>query len=132
MEKLDSLSSRYFVHSAANSSGLGKYFRQIRSSKIVVSPWGHGEMTIRDYETLWAGAALIKPRTDFLTTAPDILVEGVTYTPCKPDWSDLEERIEEVLGNWDSNRHMRARARELAQIAWGGEEFASGLLGVTE
>ena len=42
----------------------------MRQSKIVVSPFGFGEMCHRDFEAWGCGAVLLKPRVDHLRTLP--------------------------------------------------------------
>jgi hypothetical protein len=89
------------------------YHEILRESRIVVSPWGWGETCFRDYEALLGGCVLIKPRTDFVETLLP-LEAGRHYIPCEPDFSDVAERIEEVLAKWPSFREQRLRNREYA------------------
>ena len=73
-----------------------EYEDAIYRSKLVVSPWGWGEACYRDYEGFLAGCVVVKPRSDFVISSPDIF-RGGYFVYCKPDWSDLKEKIEEGL-----------------------------------
>ncbi len=74
------------------------YRELLLRSRICVSPWGWGETCIRDYESLLAGCVLIKPRTDFVDSS--LPLDDRHYVACLPDFSDLEQRIRDVLDNW--------------------------------
>ena len=47
------------------------------------------------------GTILIRPDQSNVVTSPNIFVEGKTYIGCKLDWSDLEEKIENTLDNFN-------------------------------
>lgn len=78
------------------------YLRQLRNSKIAVSPFGWGEPSYRDYEIIINGAMLLKPDMSHLATWPDLYLAGETYLPYKWDCSDLESVLEDALesGSW--------------------------------
>lgn len=80
-----------------------------RKSKIVVSPWGNGELCYRDFDAMWCGAVLVKPGSDHVRTQPQMFVEGVTYFECSPDWSDLPQVVDLILERWDDLSYMRRR-----------------------
>jgi len=85
------------------------YRQLLLISKVCVSPWGYGEFCIRDYEALLAGAVLVKPDTGFATTWPD-LRPGEHYVPCRADFSDLEQAIDQALTLYpDVVRRQRLR-----------------------
>lgn len=86
------------------------YVREMRQSKVVVSPFGWGEINYKDFETFLSGAALLKPNMEHMETWPDLYRTGETYEPY--DWSgaDIVMRIEELL---DKPR----RRIEMAQAA---------------
>ncbi len=100
------------------------YINTIKKSKIVVSPWGTGAWAHRDYEAMHCGAVLLKPDTGFLKSIPDIYQNNVTYVPCSPDFSDLEERIREILENYDDYQHMRKYAKQILVDSWNMEKLA--------
>ena len=73
------------------------YVQELRSSKVVVSPFGWGEINYRDYETFLAGAALTKPDMSHLETWPDLYAANETYAAYSWDAEDLVPVIEEAL-----------------------------------
>ena len=76
----------------------GKRFRnELANSKILPSPFGWGELGIRDYEAFIFGALLLKPDISHMETWPSIFVENKTYKPFKWNFSDLEKIINELL-----------------------------------
>lgn len=65
--------------------------REIRHSRITVSPFGWGELCLRDFEAVLNGSLLMKPDMSHLETWPDIFKPGVTYASF--DW-DAKELVE--------------------------------------
>ena len=70
-------------------------------SKIGISPYGQCEVCYRDLEIIQHGSLLIKPDMSKVITEPDFYKPWETYIPVKPDWSDLDEIVEKVLGNYN-------------------------------
>jgi len=71
----------------------------------MLSPWGYGELSTRDYEAIICGNIIIKPKllnkTLEISTFPEIyLAKNIVY--CKPDFSDLEDRVYEILNSYDA------------------------------
>lgn len=81
-----------------------KYFRYISQCKVFVAPFGYGEMAPRDIEAAQLGSILIKPCMDHIESEPFVYEKNVTYIPCKHDYSDLEEKIEYAVENFDKLR----------------------------
>ena len=100
------------------------YINNTLKSKIVVSPWGFGEYCWRDFEAIHCGAVLIKPDTSFIQAIPNIYQNNKTYVPCKPDFSDLEEKVRHILNNYDAYTSMRKRAKKLLVDSWDVELLA--------
>ncbi len=73
-----------------------RYRQDIRDSKVVVSPFGWGELGVRDFECWLYGACLVKPDMSHMQTWPDIFIPGRTYVPFKWDFTDLEEVVTEL------------------------------------
>mgnify|MGYP003145123465 CR=1 FL=1 len=83
-----------------------EYERRLLNSKIIIAPFGAGEMAPRDIESAVCGAILIKPDMDYIETSPDILRKNETYIACKHDFSDLEEKVEQILGNYQDYHYI--------------------------
>jgi glycosyltransferase involved in cell wall biosynthesis len=101
-----------------------EYIATMQKSKIVVSPWGTGEWAHRDYEAMHCGAILLKPDTGFLQAIPDIYQNNITYVPCLPDFSDLEDKIREILSNYSNYNTMRTYAKQLLVDCWDMKKIA--------
>lgn len=78
-----------------------EYYSTLLNSKICISPYGYGEIAIREIEAISTGCIIIKPTMENVKTNPAIYENRKTYVSCKGDYSDLNERIEEVLSSYD-------------------------------
>jgi hypothetical protein len=105
-----------------------EYMNRMRRARICVSPWGWGETTLRDYEAMYAGCVLIKPRTDFSESWP--VVDERHYIPCAVDFADLPEKIDHVLAHWDDYTPMRQRNRDRLLALRRPEALADRLAGI--
>lgn len=95
-----------------------RYFRELAESKIVVSPFGFGEINYRDYETFLTGGLLLKPDMTHVETWPDFFRAGETMMTHRWDLSDLEDRIDEALADYGRFGAIAARgqANYLSQL----------------
>ena len=78
-----------------------EYLKNLWNSKISFSPFGMGEICFRDFECMQFGTLMIKPNQDIVKTMPNIYEAGKTYIDVKYDWSDLEEKIDYIMTNFD-------------------------------
>lgn len=74
-----------------------QYREELENSKIVVSPFGWGEVCFRDFEAILNGALLLKPDMSHIKTWPDIYIPYETYVPMRWDGEDMKEKIDEYL-----------------------------------
>lgn len=113
-----------------------QYFRELQTSKIVVSPFGYGEINFRDFEAFISGALLLKPDMSHLETWPDLFEPGVTIETHAWDLSDLEEKIETVLAESAVAVEIAAegqcRYRHHVAEEGGGERFCRHFLGIVD
>jgi hypothetical protein len=112
MERL----SKYGITSEKIS--LAKYFAELRNSQISVSPFGVGEITLRDYESIICGTCLLKPDMTHLSTWPNLFRNQAVQTPptClifKWDLSDLDEKIDLLLSNPDRRVGIAENAQKI-------------------
>ncbi|MEQ9379248.1 MAG: glycosyltransferase, partial [Pirellulales bacterium] len=112
-----------------------QYAHELRHSKVVVSPFGWGEINQKDFEAMIAGAALLKPDLSHLQTWPNYFIEGATYIAHRWDLSDLREKLDLLLEN-DNLRIRIAKAgqesyRSAAVTGAGLAEFAERVCGIT-
>ena len=73
------------------------YLRELADARVGVSPFGYGEICLRDFEVMIEGAALVKPDMSHLETWPPLYLNRETYAAHRWDLSDLEETIETLL-----------------------------------
>ena len=102
VDKLEVLETKHKVARIINGVRIpeGEYYDKMRNSKIVIAPFGYGEMAPRDIESSMFGSVLFKNDMSHVETIPDIYVDRGTYMAIKWDWSNLEEVIDEVLSDW--------------------------------
>ena len=79
------------------------YNMEIANSRIILSPFGWGELCVRDFEAVRAGALLMKPDMSHLETWPDVFVPNETYLPISWDAEDMLEKTDIMLED-DSER----------------------------
>ena len=115
---MDTLSDKYNVAKLINGVRLSQqeYYQNMFNSKIIMAPLGYGEMAPRDIESAMFGSVLVKPDISYILSEPFIYDEE-TYVAVKYDWSDLEEKIDEVLSDYDNVRerlveNMRKKYKE--------------------
>lgn len=89
-----------------------QYYRELLDSKIVLSPFGWGEVCFRDFEAILAGALLFKPDMSHMITWPNVYIPYETYVPLKWDGSDLQEQTERYLGDDRERSRIAANAYE--------------------
>lgn len=73
-----------------------KYLETLWDSKFCISPFGFGEVNIREIEALMMGSVTVKPSIENVLTTPNIYGEGMSIT-CKYDYSDLPDLMDELL-----------------------------------
>ena len=78
-----------------------EYIENLRNSKISLSPFGMGEICFRDFESILSGTIILKPNQSMVNSEPNVFVEGETYIGCEHDWSNLEEKIEYIIDNFN-------------------------------
>ena len=103
---------------------IDQYYQMMASSKIILAPLGYGEMAPRDLESCIFGSILVKPDLGYVDTKPNIFYptktggEPATYVNVKYDWSDLLDKINHTLRQYDEIRpflveNMREKFKEL-------------------
>jgi len=88
-----------------------RYLRELRASKLAVSPFGWGEICFRDFEIMASGAALVKPTMDHLDTWPPFFDPNVTYVPIAWDLSNGRAVVEQILAMPDRRIAIAAAAQ---------------------
>ena len=104
-------------------------FEFCRHAKVVVSPWGVCEVSVRDYEAVMACCMMVKPtQSEMIINCNPWHEENTVY--CKPDFSDLDEAISkaEELYDIDTLRDLaNAMLTEGADISRFAEHAAKAI-----
>jgi hypothetical protein len=90
-----------------------KYFSELRVSRSVVSPFGLGEITLKDFEVFLTGGLLLKPNMDHMETWPDLFRNKQTILTHQWDLEDFGDVL--ARATTDSN--------EVREIADYGQEL---------
>ena len=101
-----------------------EYYNKTFNSKILFAPFGYGEMAPRDLEAAMFGSILIKPDMGYIDTVPNPYIDGETYIACKHDFSDLEEKIYNIIKNYKDYRYIIENARETFKREMAPEKLA--------
>ena len=106
-----------------------KYLKELRNSKLSISPYGWGEICYRDFESFISGALLIKPSMEHLITYPNLYRAHETYIPISWDLSDLEEKLDHLNSNYYQYQQIAINGQELyKKINNDGDAFVHHVL----
>jgi hypothetical protein len=108
---LENLKAGYQILKGAKVSR-SVYLRELSNSKVSISPFGFGEVCYRDFESFISGALLIKPSMEHLVTFPNVYIPNETYIPVLWDISDLQEKFENVIDNFDSYKQIAQNGQD--------------------
>jgi hypothetical protein len=90
-----------------------KYFTEMEDSKICVSPFGFGEITLRDFEIIISGSAIFKANCDHMETWPNLFVKEKTYLDYKWDLSDFDEKLDYYTEHSESTAEIAKNCQDL-------------------
>ena len=107
------LEKRKDINFVKDSKPREEYIEILKKSKMIISPFGMGEVCHRDFEAIQYGSILLKPSMEKVKTFPDIYRPIETYVPINPDWSDLNEKIQFVLDNYNECMEISNNARKI-------------------
>ncbi|MBI2069092.1 MAG: glycosyltransferase family 1 protein [Elusimicrobia bacterium] len=121
---------KLFRHKETDRVNRYSYFSELRQSKIVLSPFGWGEINLRDFEAIVCGCLLIKPDISHLEAWPNIFEAGVTILT--HDWScrDVLEVVENALVSYAEHLTIARVAQERYQHSFREDVFLEMLLGL--
>lgn len=108
MEAVVAIEDKFTIGHNANGERITykAFHREMRQSRLGLSPFGWGEITDRDFRIINSHTLLIKPDMSHLQTNPDIFRAGETYAPVKWDFSNLEEVVEYYLSHPKETREI--------------------------
>jgi hypothetical protein len=111
---LKDISEDMNLNTIVQGKRLGKHdFRKaMLSTKIFPSPFGWGEIGVRDYEAFIYQGVLLKPNLDYMETWPDIFINNLTYVPFRWDFTDLEQKINLILNDYEMQQRIAVNGQQ--------------------
>ncbi len=88
------------------------YFKELKTSRVIVSPFGYGEITLKDFEVFLTGGVLFKPDMSHMETWPDLFSAGETMLAHSWDLSDFAQRLEDAIANYGKYRAIAAAGQD--------------------
>ena len=89
-----------------------RFNTEVRNSRITLSPFGWGELCLRDFEAVLGGSLLLKPDMSHVETWPDVFVPSETYVPFDWEGQDLVARARAYLTDEPARARVARRAYE--------------------
>ena len=115
LDRIERINGSYPSKSSLFLTGMvsqNQYYRELKDSKMVLSPFGWGEVCFRDFEAILAGAVLLKPDMSHIKTWPDVYIPHETYVPLAWDGNDLLEKTEYYLSDEKERKRIAVNAFE--------------------
>jgi hypothetical protein len=78
-----------------------KYFSELENSKIMIAPFGFGEITLREFEGFITGCLILKPNMQHIETWPNFYIPDETIIEHDWDLTDLITKLEDCYSNYD-------------------------------
>lgn len=88
-----------------------QYYKLMSRSRILIAPFGYGEIAPRDLEAAMFGCVLIKPDMSHINTVPQFYIPNETYYPCYWDFSNLNVQIFKILDSYSTRTVEESRIR---------------------
>ena len=103
---MDTLGNKYKIAGLVDGERIPieEYYQKMVDSKIITAPLGYGEMAPRDLESAMFGCVLLKPDLSYILSEPFIYEDDETYIAVKYDWSNLEEKVDYILSDYNNIR----------------------------
>jgi len=99
------------------------YVKELTGFKILLSPFGWGEICYRDFESFSAGGLLLKLSMDHLIIWPNLFKPDKTFISFKWDFSDLVEKINHYLDQEQKRLDIAETGQKYYLSFWGEEGF---------
>jgi len=130
IDKLGTLTAKYNVSVNADFSGEPRiprkeYLSSVKRSRILFSPLGWGEVTMRAYESVVNRSLLIQPSVEHLEVHPNIFIKDKTYIPIKWDLSDIVEKVSMYIENESLCDEIVENANAALQDYFDNNEFVN-------
>lgn len=100
------------------------YFRELNRARVVVSPFGLGEITLKDFEVFLTGGALLKPDMSHMETWPNFFQADKTMAVHRWDMSDFTEVLDYLLANDERRMEISQEGQRLYEQHTVGRDAA--------
>lgn len=104
----------------------GPYFEELRNSRLIVSPFGLGEITLKDFEVFLTGGLLLKPEMSHMETWPNFYRAGETMITHTWGLTDLCQVIDDALARYDELVGVAERGQEIYRQHTSAREAGAG------
>ena len=104
--------SRLGSLAAAGKIRRRSYLNELSLSQSVLSPFGLGEITLKDFEVFLSGACLIKPDMTHLETWPDLFRPGETIACFDWDFADFDSVLTSLYDDSESRIAVATAGQE--------------------
>ena len=88
------------------------YMAEMERCQIVISPFGYGEITLKDFEAFMSGAMVLKPEMSHMETWPNLFVGEKTVKYHSWDLTNLHDVLEEMLQDKISRLEIAEQGQE--------------------
>jgi hypothetical protein len=105
-----------------NKLSYKQYLNELRHSVSAISPFGLGEISLRDFEIVLNGAAVIKQDMSHLETWPNLWLNNQTYLDIKWDFSDLEQKLEFAKDDVEQMKQYAITSQQIYKQALGSKD----------
>jgi len=109
-----------------------KYYNVLKKSKVVISPFGWGEINYKDYEAFIYGNLLFKPDVSHIQTWPELFYKNKTYLQFKWDLSDFDKKIKNIRSNFEEYIHIAENGQKnyFKFLNNKSQDFVNRLIGI--
>ena len=109
-----------------------KYYNLLKKSKVVISPFGWGEINYKDYEAFIYGNLLFKPDVSHIQTWPELFYKNKTYLQFKWDLSDFDKKIKNIKSNFEEYIHIAENGQKnyFKFLNDKSQDFVNRLIGI--
>ncbi len=87
-----------------------KYYQELKKSRIMISPFGYGEINLKDFEGFLYKCLVFKPNMDHLETWPNLYVKNKTYLDFSWNLNDIQSKLDNILSNPKQIKHISENA----------------------
>ena len=96
-----------------NRVGRKKYFKELNLSKLSISPFGWGEICVRDFETFICHSCLMKPDMSLIETWPNYYIKDKSYVSFNWNMEDFNDRLNNILNQNKKIKEISDFGREI-------------------